>query len=170
MSSNRKAFAALALLALSGCGFTPLYGGAQGAAASDKLDSVFVQNLPERTGQMLRLSLQQHLYTDGQPVTEHYLLAVNYSIGQTGEGVQQDSSTSRTRFDARASWTLSPIGHPEQVLASGNAIAADALNVIDQQYFAANLETAKVNQTLSDEIAEQITVQLAAWFRAHPAA
>ncbi len=168
MSSSRKSLIALALLALSGCGFTPLYGGAQGQAASAGLEAVAVQNIPERTGQMLRQSLQQQLYTAGQPVTEHYTLSVNYSINQTGEGVQEDSSTSRTRFDAHAAWRLSPIGNPAVTLASGNATAMDALNIIDQQYFASNLETDTVNQQLSDQIAAQITVQLAAWFRTHP--
>lgn len=169
MSSSRRAFTALALLALSGCGFAPLYGGAQGQAASAGLQSVQVQNIPERTGQMLRQSLQQQLYTSGQPVTELYTLSVNYNINQTGEGLQEDSSTTRTRFDAHAAWHLSPIGNPAVTLISGNATAMDALNIIDQQYFASNLETDTVNQQLADQIAAQITIQLAAWFRAHPA-
>jgi LPS-assembly lipoprotein len=169
LSLNRKAFTALALLALSGCGFSPLYGGAKGAQTSAGLQEVAVANIPERTGQMLRLSLQQQLYTAGQPVTELYTLSVNYGIDQTGEGVQEDSSTSRTRFNAHAAWKLSPIGNPNVTLISGNATAMDALNIIDQQYFAENLETDTVNQQLADQIAAQITTQLAAWFRLHPA-
>lgn len=168
MSLNRKSFALCALFALSGCGFAPLYGGARGQAASAGLESVYVQNIPERTGQILRETLQQQLHTQGQPVTEHYTLSVSYSIMQTGEGVQADSSTSRTRFNAHAAWSLSPIGHPSKTLISGNATAMDALNIIDQQYFAANLETETVNQQLANEISAQITTQLAAWFRAHP--
>jgi len=170
LSSNRKPLIvlSLALLALSGCGFSPLYGGAQGQAASASLETVAVQNIPERTGQMLRLSLQQQLYTSGQPVTELYTLSVSYNIVQTGEGIQEDSSTSRTRFNANATWHLSPIGKPSVTLASGNATAMDAMNIIDQQYFASNLETDTVNQQLANEVAAQITTELAAWFRAHP--
>ncbi len=168
MSLSRKPLAALALLALSGCGFTPLYGGEQGAVASAGLEAVNVQNIPERTGQMLRLDLEQQLHAGGQPMTELYALSVNYGIGQTGEGVQADSSISRMRFNANATWRLTPIGNPSVTLASGNATAMDAMNIIDQQYFASNLETDTVNQQLSDQIAQQITIQLAAWFRAHP--
>lgn len=168
MSSSRKPLAALALLALSGCGFTPLYGGVQGQAASAGLETVQVQNIPERTGQMLRQSLQEQFYTDGQPTRELYTLSVSYSIFQTNIGVQEDSSTTRTRFNANAIWHLSPIGNPAVTVASGNATAMDALNIIDQQYFAENLETDTVNQQLANEIAGQITTQLAAWFRAHP--
>ncbi|MGE4482042.1 LPS assembly lipoprotein LptE [Acidocella sp.] len=156
------------MFALTGCGFTPLYGGAKGQAASASLEMVQVQNIPDRTGQMLRQSLQQKFYTNGAPTRELYTLSVNYSISQTGEGVQADSSTSRTRFNATAAWRLAPIGQPSQTLVSGNATAMDALNIIDQQYFATNLETDTVNQQLADEISSQITTELAAWFHAHP--
>lgn len=169
MSSKLKFPAAFALLALSGCGFSPLYGGARGQAANAALETVQVQNIPDRTGQILRQTLQQQLYTGGQPTRELYTLSVSYSIAQTGEGIQADSSTTRTRFNANAAWKLSPIGNPSVTLISGNATAMDALNIIDQQYFASNLETDTVNQQLANEIAGQITVQLSAWFRAHPA-
>ena len=166
---SNKLFAALSLLALSACGFSPLYGGAQGQGASAGLETVQVQNIPDRTGQVLRQALQQQFYTTGQPTQELYMLTVRYSIAQTSEGIQADSSTTRTRFNANAVWALSPIGNPSVSLTSGNATAMDALNIIDQQYFASNLETDTVDQQLADEVAGQITAQLAAWFRAHPA-
>lgn len=169
MLLNPKTLAAFALLALSGCGFTPLYGGAQGSAASTTLETVQVQNIPNRTGQVLRQTLQQDFYRNGQPVQALYLLSVTYDINQTGEGVQEDSSTTRTRFTATAHWRLSPIGQPDQTLLAGNAIAMDALNILDQQYFAANLETQTVDQQLAHEVSAQITAQLMAWFRTHPA-
>lgn len=168
MSLNRKSIAAFALLALSGCGFTPLYGGRQGTTASATLETVQVQNIPNRTGQILRQTLQQDFYRNGQPVQALYLLSVDYDITQTDEGVQEDSSTTRTRFTAAAHWRLSPIGQPGQTLLAGNAIATDALNILDQQYFAANLETQALNQPLAQEVSAQITAQLVAWFRAHP--
>ena len=168
MSLNHKYFAVLALLPLAGCGFSPLYGGAQGAQASAALETIQVQNLPDRPGQILREALQQDLYRNGQPVQALYLLSVKYTINQTGEGVQEDSSTTRTRFNEVAQWRLSPIGQPDQVLVSGDATAMDAINIIDQQYFAANLETQTVDQQLANELSAQITAELAAWLRAHP--
>lgn len=168
MLLNRRNFAALAALSLSGCGFTPLYGGPQGTNASAALETVQVQNIPDRTGQILRLTLQQNLYRNGPPVQALYLLSVGYSISATGEGIQADSSTTRTRFTATAQWSLSPIGQPSRILTSGGATAMNAINVIDQQYFAGTLETQTVNQQLANEISTQITAQLMAWFRVHP--
>jgi LPS-assembly lipoprotein len=165
LSSSRKF---LALLALAGCGFTPLYGGEAGDSASARLDAVTVQNIPERTGQMLRMSLETHLHADGAPTSQIYALNVSYSINTSTIGEQADSSATRNRMTGVANWTLTPIGTPAQPLATGTATAMDAANIIDQQYFALDLETDTVNQHLADQIAEQITIQLAAWFRAHP--
>ena len=168
MLLNRKYIIALALLALSGCGFSPLYAGPQGKQASAALETVQVQNIPDRPGQVLHQALQEDFYRNGQPIQALYLLSVNYSINQTNEGIQEDSSASRTRFDAVANWRLSPIGAPSQTLTSGRATARNALNIIDQQYFATNLETQTIDQQLANEISAQITTQLAAWFRLHP--
>lgn len=168
MLLNRKTLGAFALLTLSSCGFTPLYGGPHGRVATNALETVQVQNMPERAGQMVRLKLQQDFYRNGPPVQALYTLTVYYWATSTLEGIQQDSSSTRERFTGTAVWVLSPIGSPDQVLVKGNATAMDALNIIDQQYFSMNLETSTVNQQLADEISEQITTQLAAWFHTHP--
>jgi LPS-assembly lipoprotein len=156
------------LLTLAGCGFTPLYGGANGQSASARLDEVAVQNIPERPGQMLRLSLETQLHASGSPGTELYALNVTYQIITSDLGVLQDSATTRSRLSATANWSLAPIGDPAHPLITGSATGQDALNIIDEQYFAQDLETDTLNQHLADEVAAQITVQLAAWFRAHP--
>lgn len=168
MLSKPKNFIVLAVLALAGCGFTPLYGGPQGQATSTALENVKIQTIPNRAGQLLHQALQEDFYRNGQPIQELYMLSVSYSITQTGQGIQEDSSTTRTRFSATAKWHLSPIGQPSKILASGNAMAVDALNIIDQQYFAVNLETETIDQQLANEISAQVTSQLAAWFRTHP--
>jgi LPS-assembly lipoprotein len=172
LSSNRsKPLALLALLALPGCGFTPLYGqsGNGNTTVAQQLDLINVANIPERTGQLLRLSLETQLHAAGAPAAELYTLSVSYSINNTGIGIQQDTSATRNRYTANATWSLAPIGTPGTPLIAGQASTEDALNVIDQQYFAVTLETDTVNQQLADQIAAQITTQLAAYFKTHPA-
>ncbi len=168
MSSNLK-FLPL-LLALASCGFTPLYGTADNTSVATQLDTVEVQNIPDRPGQLLRQSLQDQLYTAGAPTVQHYILNVNYSIASQGIGIQQDTAVTRNRFIATASWSLAPIGTPGAALTSGQASTEDAENVIDQQYFALTLESTTINQQLANTIAAQITAQLAAYFKTHPAA
>ena len=41
----------------------------------------------------------------------------------------------------------------------------DALNIFDTQYFAADLENEAVQRRLAEALADQITMQLAAYFR-----
>jgi len=159
----------LALLAgLSGCGFAPMYGGQ--ADVAGPLDEISVANIPERNGQLLRLALEDQLQVAGAPVKQLYTLNVNYGVGQADIGTQQDSSVTRSRFSANAAWTLTPIGNPGLTLAKGQANAQDALNIVDNQYFASTLETGKVDQQLANEISAQITAQLGAYFKAHPQA
>ena len=158
------------LLPLAGCGFAPLYGQSGSQAVADKLDTVAVQNIPERTGQILRLSLESQLHANGDPTQELYALNVTFSIGLNGIGVQQDTSVTRNRFIANATWSLAPIGNPAAPVATGTATTQDAENIIDQQYLAITLESNTVNQQLADEIAAQISAQLAAYFKTHPGA
>jgi len=158
----------LPLLALAGCGFSPLYGQSGTQTVAQQLDSVAVANIPERTGQMLRLSLETALHAAGAPTQELYSLNVTYSIATAGIGVQEDTATTRNRLSATANWSLAPIGTPGAPLATGTASTEDAANIIDQQYFALTLETDTVNQQLADQLAAQITAQVAAYFETHP--
>jgi LPS-assembly lipoprotein len=168
LSSRLKPLLLLALLPLGACGFSPLYGQSGDSSVAAKLDTIEVQNIPERSGQMLRLDLETQLHAAGAPTEQLYSLAVIYGLGATSVGEQQDSSFTRQRFNGTASWTLSPIGAPGKPLAHGTVTTEDALNIIDQQYFALQLETTTVNQQVADQLAAQITSQVAAYFKAHP--
>ncbi len=170
MSRSPDLLALCAALALTGCGFTPMYGDTATSDIPAQLDTIAVQNIPARPGQMLRDALQDQLYTAGTPTQELYSLHVSYNINTVGTGIQQDSSTTYDRSTATANWTLTPIGDPKKNLAKGQAISVNAANVIDQQYFAITLETTTVNQQLADDIAQQIDTQLAAYFKSHPGA
>jgi LPS-assembly lipoprotein len=168
LSSNHKpALACLAALCLAGCGFTPLYGDSGAGSVQQQMEEVTVGVIPDRPGQLLRQSLQDQLQT-GAPTQELYLLNVSYNINTVAIGVQPDTSSTRNRFIATASWTLAPIGSPQTPLIKGQASTEDALNIIDQQYFAETLETNTVDQQLANEIAAQISTQVAAYFKTHP--
>jgi LPS-assembly lipoprotein len=46
----------------------------------------------------------------------------------------------------------------------------DAINIIDEQYFAADLENEAVQRRIAEALASEITIQLAAFFRKRAAA
>jgi hypothetical protein len=49
-------------------------------------------------------------------------------------------------------------------LLSGTARSVDAFNVLDQQYFAADLSNEMVQKRIAEAVADQITLQLVAYF------
>ncbi len=64
-----------------------------------------------------------------------------------------------------ATWTLIAQDPGRTKLSTGYAKAVDGYNLFDSQYFAADLETEVVTRRLADALADQIVIQLAAYFR-----
>lgn len=170
---RRRTLLTLALgVCLPGCGFRPVYmptaSGGPGVAARE-LAAIDVGIIPDRPGQLLRQALQKRFEGAGAGVARKYALGVNYSIGGEGIAIQPDNSISRVRLIARGAWTLRAQDPGQTRLTGGSARAVDGLNILDQQFFAADLENEAVQRRLAEQIADQITLQLAAYFR-HQAA
>jgi len=157
-----------AATALAGCGFRPLYARTESGGpgiASRELAAVSVDIIPDRPGQLLRQALQDRFEGDGSGVARRYDLNVDYSIPGEGIAILPDSSVTRVRLIANANWTLRAQDPNQTVLATGRARAMDGVNIIQNQYFAADLETEVAQQRLAQAIADQITLQLASYFR-----
>ena len=88
-SSRRRLLGSAALLGLGGCGFRPLYAPVTAADGSqsdmaDELSAVRVGPIYERTGQLLKRSLQRRL-EDSQPGTPaRYQLNVSIAVAADG--------------------------------------------------------------------------------------
>jgi LPS-assembly lipoprotein len=166
---NRRAFLGLGVVAtLSGCGFQPVYmptASGKPGVAQRELAAVFVNVIGDRPGQLLRQALQERLERGATGVEQLYTLSVSYGIGGEGIAIQSDNTSTYTRLVARASWYLNAQDPAKTSLAHGAARAADNFNVIDEQYFAADQENDFAAVRLADAVADQITLQLAAYFR-----
>ena len=159
--------------ALSGCGFQPVYmptaSGAPGAAQRD-LAAIQVALIPDRPGQLLRQALQDRLEMGASGVARRYDLTVSFWIAGEGIAVQQDSTATRLRETGNANWTLVAQDVGRTRLTSGFARAIDAINITDEQYFGADLENESLQRRMAGAIADQITMQLAIYFRRHAVA
>lgn len=144
----------------AGCGFHPLYG--SGVAQRD-LAAVQISLIPDRAGQLLRQALQQR-FDRGQAVPKRFSLDVSYGVAGDAIGVQQDSTSTRVREIATATWFLKDLNPERTLVVSGAARALDGVNVVDQQYFAADLEGEAATRRAAERIADQITQQLASYF------
>src|SRR5690606_19133255 len=80
------AAAAAAVLALSGCGYRPVYGEQSAAVSGDgarsNLGSVKVLGIADRRGQILRNYLLDRMTPRGEPATPRYILSVTTTEGR----------------------------------------------------------------------------------------
>lgn len=165
------ALVAVAALALSGCGWQPVYGTAHGEAAGPAqagLAETSVALIPERSGQLLRQALQARFDRGSGGVGQRYELAVSgLSISGEPLAIQRDNTTSRVRLVGVAPWSLVSLGPQRRTLTSGQARVVDGYDVINQQYFASDLESDAVQRRMAEAMAEQITLRVAMYFRQH---
>jgi LPS-assembly lipoprotein len=154
--------------ALGGCGFEPLYGGNGGQAQA--LGQISVALIPDRNGQMLRQDLQDRLERDGGGVSSRYDLYVSLAIYGNDIAIDQQSASTRSRQTGAANWTLKAQNAGHTVLSSGSAHALDGFDIVNQQFFAADMSREAAAQRIDEALADQITQQLAVYFRQHPPA
>ena len=167
----RRAFVMAMAAMVSGCGFHPVYAvRGTSSPARHELGLIDVALLPDRPGQLLRQALQQRLANPGEALAKRYQLSVGYGIAAEAIGVQQDTTATRIRQSATATWSLKMLDPANTLVTSGSARALDGLNVIDQQYFEADLAGEATQRRLADAIANQITLQLASYFARRDAA
>ena len=162
-----RRIALMGILVLPGCGFRPLYGGdgSVSGGASHDLAMIDVALIPNRSGQLLRQSLQQRLYGPGDDAAaKQYQLSVSLAVTGEAIGEQADSSITRLRQFGSANWTLKKLDSAQTFIASGLARSLDGVNIIDEQFFAADIEGETVARRMADTLAEQIEIQLAAYF------
>ena len=167
--SRRGLLGALGLVPLAGCGFQPVYrrtaSGNPGPAARE-LAAINVVLIPDRPGQLLRQALQQRFYGASGEATPQYDLGVFYWIAGEGLAVLPDNTNTLTRLIARANWTLNARDPGHTHVTDGSARAMESVNVFDAQYFAGDLETEQATARLAEQVADQITLRLATFFRA----
>lgn len=156
--------------ALAGCGFHPLYAPRDGQAggAQNQLGSIRVALIPERSGQLVRQALQQRLERD-EATAKRYELSVAFSLATDLLGIQRDTTVTRLRMVGTANWSLKTLNPSNAILTSGLARSLDGVNVLDQQYFEADLAGETATRRIAEAIADQITLQLASYFARTPA-
>ncbi len=156
----------LSLLVLTSCGLQPLYAHGPGNPAAD-LPSIYVNNIGGRYGQELRKSLQEDLGNPASGSAALYQLDVAPGLSAAGIAIQPDNSSTFTREIGTANWTLRTTGIAPVTLASSSARTVDGFDNIDQQYFQSTISGETTQARISANLADEITLQLAAWFKRH---
>lgn len=166
--TRRRLLAASAAAPLAGCGFQPVYmpsAGGEPGVAQRELAAIHVALIPDRPGQLLRQALQQRFEGAGSDTKPLYDLTVNYWIAGEGLGIQPDTATTYIRLSGNANWVLTGRDPAATHITDGFSTARNAVNIMDNQYFGADLQTDQAYRILAQQIADQITVRLAIFFR-----
>ncbi len=157
--------------ALSGCGFRPVYAprSDQPGGSQSQLATIRVAPMGDRGGQLLRQELQAR-FDHGEALAKRYELVAAFGLSAEVIGIQTDTSATRLRYIGTANWSLKTVGTPAVVLTSGSVRSLDGVNILDQQYFESDLAGETVTRRLASNLADQVTLQVAAYFSRTPAA
>jgi LPS-assembly lipoprotein len=139
--------------------------GGGGSIAGNELAAISVPVMPERTGQLMRQALQRRLEGSSTGVAKKYELTASPAISVDSIGIQRDSSSSRTRVNGSVTWYLRRLDVAHTLLATGSGRILDGYNIINQQFFAADLETETVFKRVVEALADQVTMQVAIYLQ-----
>ncbi len=151
-----------AALPLAGCGFEPLYGRtASGASAIDELAAIQVEQIPDRSGQILRNSLRDALNPNGQALPARYRLRIRMIEPRQELALQRNDTVARVGYGVVATYVL--LDASGRALTSGASSLNTNFEVSDSQYAtlsSRNSARDRVIAQISEDIRDQLAIFL----------
>ncbi|HKP33951.1 MAG TPA: LPS assembly lipoprotein LptE [Sphingomicrobium sp.] len=152
----RRAAFALALLALTGCGLRPVYGGGGSGAVAATLSSVAVGPIEGQAGWLVRNKLIDRLGGDGSAA---YRLDVTLDDNITSFGLRSDRAATQERRTLRARYQLVDV-RTGMVVLDSTAGSDMGIDIVSSEYATVAAEQTAL-EDLADIVADQITARLA---------
>ena len=166
MWSRRALLACLpaAGLALSGCGFRPLYGrgDGQGLAAAAEFSSIIIPPIPDRSGQLLRNALRDRLTPRGVPANPRYRLDVTLNEQRSDLVILRDATSTFAKMRFSAAYALVDFESGKAVT-QGRAESTTTFNIVESQFANISAES-DARRRAADELAEDIRLRLGLHF------
>lgn len=157
-----RAFAALLVLGLAGCGFRPMYGNLENSAGiGPELAEIRVLAIDDRQGQQLRNALVQLITPGGEPVAPRYQLTVQSTKSVSGLGFQKNAEATLGRLDMSASFSLAD--SEGVLLIGGQSRSAVSFNFLGPRY-GSIVHERDAEERATQEVAQDIRRQLGVFF------
>ena len=166
---NAQCLMVLVVLALTGCGFHPLYGSRSGTPASaqirERLSSVQVSPIDERLGQILHNALLDRIPSEDASAQPLYRLQVTVQEAISGINFQKNATASGGEMSVSSSWQLFDRSTGRR-LASGSFSSIDSVNYLGPRYASIVAERDAERRAL-DDLADMITDRVAVYLSTH---
>lgn len=152
-------------IGLGGCGFQPIYKQTASLNTNKELKKIYIPVMDNRFGQQIRQFLQQNTAGSGPEDPKTYELDVTPSLSEEAIDIHYDNSSGRARMTGNAHWVLKTISINPVVLAQGDAQTMDGYNITFEQYFAQMLNDETAQTRVAQNLANEVTQQVAIWFK-----
>jgi LPS-assembly lipoprotein len=163
-----KRFAALVIIgamtqALSACGFRPLYATeSTPAGIAVYFNEIFVEDIPARTGLILRNQLMDAFTPGGTPAASAYRLVVVLEEKREGLAIQENADITRYNYTLIARFELRDALKSE-TLHRGSSRAIAGYNVLKSQ-FTTVIAQRDAEERAAREVGEDIRLRLGVFF------
>lgn len=154
--------AALAALALTGCGLSPMYGGGASSAVAQGLAAVDIPPIEGRSGWLVRNALEERLGIAGQSAPV-YRLDVRLDDRIDALGVLGDDTVTRQRRILRARYQLVELATGAIVL-DATAGSDAGIDVVSSEYAVIAAEQTAL-ENLAREVADRMATRIALTLR-----
>lgn len=148
-------------LALTGCGFRPLYGTSeQGTSILKNLASIDVHAKNDTIGRELEFGLENTLGYDG---TDAYQLVMTYERTKRNIVIEQDQEVTRRNLQLTVNFALRQSG-TSKILFKSTAFSVVGYNLVDTQFANIMSERDADNRAVA-ALYDDIRAQLAIYFQ-----
>ena len=155
-------FAFVASLALSACGFHPLYGKYGNGSADNTFRSIYIEPIPERVGYQLRSDLLDLFNAPSAPAGAGYRLKIELKADEKGLALQENASVTRYSYHLTARYQLLKVGTTD-VIKKGVIHSLTSYNVVQSPY-ATVVADKDAQERAAQDVAERLRTELAVYF------
>ncbi len=160
----------LSILALTACGFHPVYGvrstDSAAIATQDYLALVNIANIPNREGQYLRNALIDRFYRHERPAINAYILLVT-PLRESFINLDITKTSDATRGQLRMKTTIELRDHiTGETLLKQKLHSIVSYNILAGE-FATYVSKDNARTNALDDLARQIELQLSLYFKRH---
>jgi LPS-assembly lipoprotein len=161
---KRLGFPLCALIALTGCGLTPMYAGGSAGPVAQGLAAVEVPPIEGKAGWLVRNALNDRLTQSGIHGSPRFRLDVVLDDKLEGLGLINDDTVGRERRTLRARYQLVDIASGN-IMLDATAGSDAGIDVVSSEYATIAAEDTAL-ENLSKEVADRIVARLALALRA----